>query len=111
MSSAHKKSDTNSTVSISQTNTTRDEEDVAHILANVADYVRRPSPPHTSPEQQQRQSALTWPCPQISSNLVRSSPLNNNEQISTNSSRFVIFSFNRKIILSCNERNSRFKLH
>ncbi|CAF3247584.1 unnamed protein product [Rotaria sp. Silwood2] len=79
LSNSHKKIDSTSTISIQQANT-RDEEDVAHILANVADYVRRPSP-HSSPEHQ-RQTTLTWPCPQISSNLVRSSPLNNNEQIS-----------------------------
>ncbi|CAF1597614.1 unnamed protein product [Rotaria sp. Silwood1] len=93
LSNAHKKIDSlsssssSSTISIQQANT-RDEEDVAHILANVADYVRRPSPEH------QRQTTLTWPCPQISSNLVRSSPLNNNEQISihlsTNPTRCIL---------------------
>ncbi len=91
LSSAHKKTDTNLSVSIQQANTTRDEEDVAHILANVADYVRRPSP-RSSPEHQ-RPTTLTWPCPQISSNLVLSSPLMNNEQtsihLSTNPTRFV----------------------
>ncbi|CAF0959709.1 unnamed protein product [Rotaria sordida] len=87
LSNAHKKIDSISAISIQQANT-RDEEDVAHILANVADYVRRPSPEH------QRQTTLTWPCPQISSNLVRSSPLNNNEQtsihLSTNPTRCVL---------------------
>ncbi len=35
-------------------------------------------------------STLTWPCPQISSKLVLSSPLNNTERIlSPNSTRFV----------------------
>jgi hypothetical protein len=90
LSDAHKKTDSISTVSIPQPNT-RDEEDVALILANVADYVRRPSP-RSSPEHQ-RQTTLTWPCPQISSNLVLSSSLNNNEQnsipLSTNSTRCV----------------------
>jgi len=88
LSDAHKKTDSISTVSIQQANT-RDEEDVAHILANVADYVRRPSP-RSSPDQQ-RSTTLSWPCPQISSNLVLSSSLNNNEQISM--TRFVFLSF------------------
>ncbi|CAF4988429.1 unnamed protein product, partial [Rotaria socialis] len=71
LSNGHKKVDSNSTVTTTlQQASTRDEEDVAHILANVADYVRRPSPPHSSHENQ-RQTMLTWPCPQISSNLVR----------------------------------------
>ena len=86
LSNAHKKTaDSISTVSIQQANT-RDEEDVAHILANVADYVRRPSP-RSSPDHQ-RSTTLTWPSRQISSNLVLSSSLNNNEQTST---RFVLF--------------------
>ncbi|CAM2710265.1 unnamed protein product [Rotaria socialis] len=94
LSNGHKKVDSNSTVTTTlQQASTRDEEDVAHILANVADYVRRPSPPHSSHENQ-RQTMLTWPCPQISSNLVRSSPLNNNEQISmqlsTNPTRSIL---------------------
>jgi hypothetical protein len=67
LTNTHKKTEN---ISIPQANT-RDEEDVAHILANVADYVRRPSP---------EQTTLTWPCPQISSNLVLSSSLNNSEQ-------------------------------
>lgn len=91
LSNAHKKTDSISTVSIQQANT-RDEEDVALILANVADYVRRPSP-RSSPEHQ-RQTTLTWPCPQISSNLVLSSSLNNNEQnsisLSANSTRSIL---------------------
>ena len=87
LSNAHKKTETLSTIPIPQANT-RDEEDVAHILANVADYVRRPSP-RSSPDHQ-RQTTLTWPCPQISSNLVLSSSLNNNEQTNIPSStRFV----------------------
>ena len=77
LSNAHKKSDDSLSATAPQPNT-RDEEDVAHILANVADYVRRPSP-RSSPDHQ-RQAVLTWPCPQISSNLVLSSPLVNNEQ-------------------------------
>lgn len=86
LSHAHKKTESISTT-ISQTNTTRDEQDVAHILANVADYVRRPSP-RSSPDHHQRQTTLTWPCPTISSNLVLSSSLNNNEQtIIPNSTR------------------------
>ena len=87
LSNAHKKSDSISTttpISMPQVNP-RDEEDVAHILANVADYVRRSSP-RASPDHQ-RSTALTWPCPQISSNLVLSSALNNNEQNSINSTR------------------------
>jgi hypothetical protein len=91
LSNAHKKTDWISTGSIQQANT-RDEEDVAHILANVADYVRRPSP-RSSPDHQ-RATTLTWPCPQISSNLVLSSSLNNNEQIST---RFVLLDFSFSI--------------
>ncbi len=87
LSNAHKKTtDSISPVSIQQAST-RDEEDVAHILANVADYVRRPSP-RSSPDHQ-RSTTLTWPCPQISSNLVLSSSLNNNEQTTT--IRFVSF--------------------
>ena len=70
LTNTHKKSEI---LSIPQANT-RDEEDVAHILANVADYVRRPSPEHHN------STTLTWPCPQISSNLVLSSSLNNSEQ-------------------------------
>jgi hypothetical protein len=57
----------------------RDEEDVAHILVNVADYVRRASPEH-----QQRPATLSWPCPQISSNRVLSSSLNNTEATERN---------------------------
>jgi len=86
---------------------TRDEEDVAHILANVADYVRRSSPPSSircSPEHQrpsladsppsnlktlENSSTLTWPCPQISSKLVLSSPLN--QILSPDSTKFVLF--------------------
>lgn len=75
---------------------TRDEEDVAHILVNVAEYVRRSSPPSSkraSPEHQ-RPTGLSWPCPQISSKMVLSSPLSNNEQTtnssSTNTHRFVL---------------------
>jgi hypothetical protein len=112
LSNAHKKPEStssSSSSSISQTNT-RDEEDVAHILANVADYVRRSSPPSSircSPEHSHQtitnsppsniktlencsSSTLTWPCPQISSKLVLPSPLNNTERIlSPNSTRFV----------------------
>jgi len=85
LSHAHKKTEppppitTTTTTTIPPANTTRDEQDVAHILANVADYVRRPSP-RSSPDHHQRQTTLTWPCPTISSNLVLSSSLNNNEQ-------------------------------
>jgi hypothetical protein len=95
LSNAHIKTEQ---ISASQQANTRDEEDVAHILANVADYVRRSSPPSSircSPEHQSQPnpsppSTLTWPCPQISSNLVLSSPLNNTERsISPNSTRFV----------------------
>lgn len=78
-----------STPIVSQANR-RDEEDVAHILANVAHYARRTSPPPvTSPEHQiltttttptSNSTALTWPCPQISSNLVQTSSLNNDER-------------------------------
>lgn len=94
LSNAHKKTESTPTsTSISQANT-RDEEDVAHILANVADYVRRSSPPSSlrcSPEHQrpsvtnsppinikplENSTTLTWPCPQISSKPVLSSPLN-----------------------------------
>lgn len=39
----------------------RDEEDVAHILVNVAEYVRRSSPDHP------RSNPISWPSPQISS--------------------------------------------
>lgn len=85
LSNSHKKTDSiSTTISIPQVNP-RDEEDVAHILANVADYVRRSSP-RSSPDHQ-RSTTLTWPCPQISSNLVLSSALNNNEQNSINSTR------------------------
>ena len=66
---------------------TRDEEDVAHILVNVAEYVRRSSPPSSkraSPDHQ-RPTTLSWPCPQISSTQVLSSPLSNNEQTSSSS--------------------------
>ncbi|CAF1397424.1 unnamed protein product [Adineta steineri] len=110
LSDAHKKSETTSI--IPQANT-RDEEDVAHILANVADYVRRTSPPSSircSPEHHRQAipspaivnsppsniktlencspSTLTWPCPQISSKLVLSSPLNHTERtLSPNSTR------------------------
>ena len=69
---------------------TRDEEDVAHILVNVAEYVRRSSPPYSkraSPEHQ-CSTTLTWPCRQISSSLVLSSPLNNTEQRSSSLSQF-----------------------
>jgi hypothetical protein len=94
LSNAHHKTEPTSSTTISQANT-RDEEDVAHILANVADYVRRSSPPSSircSPEHQRQilpnsppsniktvenNSPLTWPCPQISSKVVLSSPLNN----------------------------------
>ena len=81
----------------------------------MADYVRRSSPPSSircSPEHQRQAipspaivhsppsniktiencspSTLTWPCPQISSKLVLSSPLNHTEQtLSPNSTRFV----------------------
>jgi len=103
LSNAHKKTEsTPPPSSIAQANT-RDEEDVAHILANVADYVRRSSPPSSircSPEHQRQiipnspptnikplenNSPLTWPCPQISSKLVLSSPLN--KILSPNSTR------------------------
>lgn len=94
ISNAHKKTQSTSST-VSQANT-RDEEDVAHILANVADYVRRSSPPssiRSSPDHQSsgssnsplstmkplENSTLSWPCPQISSNLVLSSSLNNTE--------------------------------
>ena len=112
LSHAHKNIE--SIPTIPQANT-RDEEDVAHILAHVADYVRRSSPPSSvrcSPEHQHQTilspaiaksppsnvktlensspSILTWPCPQISSNLVLSSPLNNIERTTSPSSiRFV----------------------
>lgn len=104
LSNAHKKTESNPSSSISQANT-RDEEDVAHILANVADYVRRSSPPSSlrcSPEHQrpslansppvnikpiENSSTLSWPCPQISSKLVLSSPLN--PILSPDSTRFV----------------------
>lgn len=107
LSNAHKKAESNPSSSISQANT-RDEEDVAHILANVADYVRRSSPPSSlrcSPEHQrpphansppvnmkpiENSSTLSWPCPQISSKLVLSSPLN--PILSPDSTRFVRFS-------------------
>ena len=74
---------------------TRDEEDVAHILANVAHYARRSSPPSSvqcSPEHQRQalpspaivhsppSTTLTWPCPQITSKFVLSSSLNNSER-------------------------------
>jgi len=88
LSNAHKQTESTTVPQAS----TRDEEDVAHILANVADYVRRSSPPssiHCSPEHQnsppsitntikplENSSALTWPCPQISSKLVLPSSLN-----------------------------------
>ncbi|CAF1245174.1 unnamed protein product [Adineta steineri] len=92
LSNSHKKTDSNLSLSIQQPTNTRDEEDVAHILANVADYVRRPSP-RSSPEHQ-HQTTLSWPCPQISSNLVLSSPLINNEQttipLSTNPTRCIL---------------------
>ena len=118
LSNAHKKSEATTSLSTTATTTTtipqastRDEEDVAHILANVADYVRRSSPPASircSPEHQPSSviinsppttikplencssTTLTWPCPQISSKLVLSSPLNNTEKmLSPNSNRFV----------------------
>ncbi|CAF0721418.1 unnamed protein product [Rotaria sp. Silwood1] len=97
LSDAHKKTDV-ITPTIPQANT-RDEEDVAHILANVADYVRRSSPPSSkrcSPEHHMsssnlktiENSSLSWPCPQISSKLVLSASLNNAERIlSPNSPR------------------------
>ncbi|UJR22784.1 hypothetical protein I4U23_025816 [Adineta vaga] len=92
LSNAHKKSDANLSTPVVQQASTRDEEDVAHILANVADYVRRPSP-RSSPDHQ-RPTTLTWPCPQISSNLVLSSPLINNEPtiipIPTNPTRCIL---------------------
>ncbi|UJR26232.1 hypothetical protein I4U23_007575 [Adineta vaga] len=103
LSNAHKKPET---AAIIPQASTRDEEDVAHILANVADYVRRTSPPSSircSPEHHRQAipspaivnsppstiktiencspSTLSWPCPQISSKLVLSSPLNHTEQI------------------------------
>ncbi|CAF2127025.1 unnamed protein product [Rotaria magnacalcarata] len=93
ISDAHRKIEITSTIPQAST---RDEEDVAHILANVADYVRRSSPPSSircSPEHQSQSNSppsnlkpiensttLSWPCPQISSNLVLSSALNNTEQ-------------------------------
>jgi hypothetical protein len=112
LSHSHKKTESTSIIPLAST---RDEEDVAHILANVADYVRRSSPPSSircSPEHQRQAipspaivhsppstiktiencspSLLTWPCPQISSKLVLSSPLNHTERtISPNSTRFV----------------------
>ncbi|CAF1002488.1 unnamed protein product [Rotaria sordida] len=97
LTNAHKKTDL-ITSTIPQANT-RDEEDVAHILANVADYVRRSSPPSSkrcSPEHHIsssnlktiENSSLSWPCPQISSKLVLSSSLNNTERnLSPNSTR------------------------
>ena len=107
LSNAHKKNESTSNTSISQANT-RDEEDVAHILANVADYVRRSSPPSSlrcSPEHQrpsltnspppinikplENSSTLTWPCPQISSKPVLSSPLN--QILPSDSTRLVHF--------------------
>jgi hypothetical protein len=97
LSNAHHKTEPTSSSTISQANT-RDEEDVAHILANVADYVRRPSP-RSSPDHQ-RQTTLTWPCPQISSNLVLSSSLNNNEQTLTNSTRFVAMKKKQLLVFS-----------
>lgn len=92
LSNAHPKS-SNMSNTVSQANT-RDEEDVAHILANVAHYARRSSPPssirsspeHTSTSQT---SSLTWPCQQISSKLVQPAALNNDERtICSNSIRF-----------------------
>lgn len=111
LSNAHPKSSTTTPTPISQANT-RDEEDVAHILANVAHYARRVSPSssirsspdhssnaisspnlHHSPSSSRNQiqtSTLVWPCPQISSNLVQSAALNNDERtMSPNSIRFV----------------------
>ncbi|CAF2357811.1 unnamed protein product [Rotaria sp. Silwood2] len=97
LSDAHKKTDV-IPPTIPQANT-RDEEDVAHILANVADYVRRSSPPsskRSSPEHHIsssnlktiENSSLSWPCPQISSKLVLPSSLNNTERsLSPNSTR------------------------
>ena len=86
LSNAHKKTDSSLSISTQQANT-QDEEDVAHILVNVADYVRRPSSDH------QRQTTLTWPHPQMSSKFAQSSSLNNNDKVSkllsTNSIRFV----------------------
>lgn len=95
LSNAHKQTESSpisTSTTVPQPSTTRDEEDVAHILANVADYVRRSSPPSSircSPEHQhsppittttikplENSSTLTWPCPQISSNLVLPSSLN-----------------------------------
>jgi len=90
-SSSLSSSSASSTPIVSQANR-RDEEDVAHILANVAHYARRASPPPvTSPERQVLPTAtattttsnstpLSWPCPQISSNLVQTSSLNNDER-------------------------------
>ena len=90
---------------VSQANT-RDEEDVAHILANVAHYARRSSPPSSvqcSPEHQRQavpspaivhsppSTTLTWPCPQITSKFVLSSSLNNAERtVSPTSTRYVL---------------------
>jgi hypothetical protein len=106
LSNAHKKTELTPSSSIPQAST-RDEEDVAHILANVADYVRRSSPPSSircSPEHQrsiltnsppsnlkplENSSTLSWPCPQISSKLVLSSPLN--QILSPDSTKFVYF--------------------
>jgi len=104
LSNAHKQTESTTVPQAS----TRDEEDVAHILANVADYVRRSSPPssiHCSPEHQnsppsitttikplENSSALTWPCPQISSKLVLPSSLN--QVLSPDSSKYVfVFCF------------------
>ena len=107
LSDAHKKVELTPLSSIPQVNT-RDEEDVAHILANVADYVRRSSPPasiRSSPEHPrstlcnsppshfkplENPSTLSWPCPQISSKLVLASPLN--QILSPDSTKFVISS-------------------
>lgn len=104
LSNSHKQTESTTVPQAS----TRDEEDVAHILANVADYVRRSSPPssiHCSPEHQnspptttttikplENSSTLTWPCPQISSKLVLPSSLN--QVLSPDSSKYVfVFSF------------------
>ena len=116
LSNAHKKTESTPSPSIPQVST-RDEEDVAHILANVADYVRRSSPPSSircSPEHPrstlsnsppsnlkplENSSNLSWPCPQISSKLVLSSPLN--QILSPDSTKFVSF-----LIASYNQNTS-----
>ena len=110
VSDAHHKSEPSSASTTVSQASTRDEEDVAHILANVAHYARRSSPPssiRSSPERAQQEmpsppstrtslappgnaSSLTWPCPQISSKLVQPAALNNDERTpSPNAVRFV----------------------